>query len=416
MNEPLALKNGLNQDPHDPDFIANPYVMYRRLHAAGEAVYWNDYGFWCLHSFDTVSRALRDRRFARSPPVGFEAPPAPDHLKDFARSELTSLLSLEPPEHTRIRRHVNHAFLSRQIGGMKSDIQILAHNCISQFKKLNSVELLQHYATPIPVNVITKLLGVPQGDGEQLTTWSNTMVRVYTRTQTRAEEFAANQAAAEFQGYLQEVLNAKKTEPGDDLISRLLGENEDKTKLSDEEIISISILLLNAGHEATVHQLGNAISTLLNIYDGEKRQELLAALADDKQADAIVDEALRFSAPLHLFMRFAQTDVAITPALTLRKGEEFGLLLAAANRCPARFTQPDNFDPQRHNNAYLSFGAGLHYCVGAQLARLELRIALQVLFERIPDLQLTAQPLYQDAYHFHGLQRLDVRWSADGKP
>lgn len=403
-------KNVLHQNPRDASFVANPYALYTKLHSQGHAVFWQDYGFWCLYNFDLVNKVLRDRRFARVPPPDSEPIATQDHMHDFARTEAYSLLALEPPEHTRLRKRVNHAFLSKQITLMVDDIRQLAHRCIDQFEGLGSVEILTHYATPIPVSVITKLLGVPEADGRKLTAWSHAMVRVYTLTQTLAEENAANLAAREFQQYLSAAIHRKRSSPEDDLLSRMIEPSDREPALEEDEIISIAILLLNAGHEATVHQIGNATYTLLRHYPYDRRGKLLDTLQDDAQADALVDELFRYAAPLHLFTRFAQQDIAIDDALTVRKGEQIGLLLAAANRCPAKFSNAENFDPERHDAAHLSLGAGIHFCVGAQLAKLELRIALQVLFERLPGLRLSEQPEYQDSYHFHGLKALHTSW------
>jgi len=421
MDNAIASKFILRQRPRDPKFVADPYALYAKLHARGEAVYWEDYGFWCLNSFERVNQALRDRRFARLPPAGFEAPPTAPHLAEFARTEAHSLLALEPPEHTRIRKKVNHAFMSRQVNHMADQIQALAHQCIDQFEANRQAEILTHFATPIPVKVITRLLGVPETDGPQLTRWSNTMVKVYTLTQSHQDELDANQAACDFDQYLRTQLLRKRTSLSDDLLSHLLNQNPNQSDqadpaikndlaLNDDEIVSISILLLNAGHEATVHQIGNALYTLMKQYPAERRAKLLEILNSDDKANELVDELLRYCAPLHLFTRYAQQDVELSADIKLRKGQQVGLLLAAANRCPRRFTDPESFNPQRTDGTHLSLGAGLHFCVGAQLARLEIRIALQALFTRLPDITFRHPPEYQDAYHFHGLKQLDASW------
>ncbi|MBX2879833.1 MAG: cytochrome P450, partial [Granulosicoccus sp.] len=196
----------------------------------------------------------------------------------------------------------------------------------------------------------------------------------------------------------------------DGLIAQLLHDDSHATALSDDELISNTILLLNAGHEATVHQLGNAVYTLLLTYPLSRRNELISLLANDRTANAVVTECLRFCAPLHLFTRFAQSDITLEANVKVHRGEQIGLLLAAANRCPAKFRNPNTFDPMREDTAHLSLGAGLHFCLGAQLARLELLVALQVLFDRLPGLELASKPQYQDAWHFHGLVELPLRW------
>ncbi|MGQ7845005.1 cytochrome P450 [Granulosicoccus sp. 3-233] len=391
--------------------MQNPYCLYRRLHQMGGPIYWQDYGFWCLADFSTVNRTLRDRRFARLPPAGCELPGLPAHLADFAAVEKHSLLALEPPDHTRLRQRINRSFVSRQVERMAPAIRARAHERIDRLVQARHAELLSQYATPIPVTVITQLLGVPESAGNRLVEWSHAMVKVYTMTQTQAEEHAANAAACEFRDFLIPIITAKRRAPGEDLLSQLVRDDGEGQSLSDDEVVSTAILLLNAGHEATVHQLGNAVKTLLEHYPpGPARQELLTLLADSRSADALVNECLRFDAPLHLFMRYAQETIELEQGPTLQAGEPVGLLLAAANHCPQRFAEPQSFRPLRDDAGQLSLGAGIHFCVGAPLAKLELRIALQVLFERLPELTANGEWQYLDAYHFHGLQQLPVRW------
>lgn len=410
MNIPPTTKKKLHQNPRDADFVQNPYSLYRQLHNTGEPVFWEDYGFWCLSSFDHVNGVLRDKRFARLPPAGHDRPAMAPHLTDFAAAEKHSLLCLEPPDHTRLRKAVNRAFVGRQVNRMAPAIRALANQHIDAMETHGSCDLLARYATAIPVTVITQLLGVPDNAGQQLIDWSHAMVRVYTLTQSREEEVAANEAARDFQQFLQTIITEKRKNPGDDLISHLLQTHESEVTLSDEEIISVSILLLNAGHEATVHQLGNAVHTLLTLYSTAERDTLLEMLTDEANSDALVTECLRFAAPLHMFTRFAQEDVSLSDGTTISAGEEVGLLLAAANRCPRRFSDADNFNPLREDAGHVSLGAGIHFCVGAHLAKLELKVALQTLFERLPTLRLDGVARYQDAYHFHGLTNLPVRW------
>lgn len=410
MSIRIVPENAIKQDPRDLNFVSDPYLLYAKWHADALPVFWQDYGFWCLLNYESVNRVLRDRRFARLPPADMDKKTVPEHLREFAAAEKYSLLAMEPPAHTRLRKMVNRAFISRQIGRLAPTIRDMAHSCINHFQTKGHVELLQHYATPIPLNVITRLLGVPDTAGSKLVAWSHAMVRVYTLTQTHEEEITANQAAAQFQDFLRQVIEDKRKQPGDDLLSHMLAVQHDSQPITEEEIISVTILLLNAGHEASVHQLGNAVYILLQQYTGERRAELLSALADDQGADDIVAECLRFGAPLHLFTRYAQENLTLEGGVQLKRGDQVGLLLAAANRCPLTFDQPNQFIPGRTDAAHLSLGAGIHYCVGAHLSKLELRIALQVLFERLPNLALAETPHYQDAFHFHGLQSLKVRW------
>ena len=410
MTNRIVPENTVRQGLRDDIFVQDPYACYTQWHSQASPIFWEEYGFWCLLSYNAVNSALRDRRFARLPPPGMPGKAIPEHLSSFAAAEEFSLLCMEPPGHTRLRKLVNRAFVSRQIGRMEPVVNAMANACIDKFVASKNVELLEHFATPIPLNAITRLLGVPESAGPQLVTWSHAMVKVYTLTQTHDEEVLANQAAADFQAFLRDVIVQKRKAPGEDLLSHMLSMRDDAQPITDEEIISVAILLLNAGHEATVHQLGNAVLTLLKKYPPDDRKTLLHALADNEQADAIVAECLRYAAPLHLFTRYAQEDVTIGEGINIARGEEVGLLLAAANRCPQRFEQPDKFIPERDDAAHLSLGAGIHYCVGAHLSKLELRVALQVLFKRLPNLALVDEPQYQNAFHFHGLAELQVQW------
>jgi len=397
------------QDPKEPAFYNDPYALYRELQLLGGPVFWEDYGFWCLTEFSAVNNALRDRRFARlapaAAPSGTKHTSYASHLDDFAAVEAWSLLALEPPDHTRLRQRVNRAFITRQVERMAADIEQLANAAIDRFATDRQVDLLTHYATPIPVTVIARLLGVPDEETDQLLAWSHAMVRVYTLTQTVAEEHAANTAAAEFRDRLLQLIQQRRHNPKDDLLSHLVAKHPDNEPLRDEEIVSIAVLLLNAGHEATVHQMGNAVYAIL-------RQQQPAAewFKTTALADATVSEAMRYDAPLHLFTRYAQEDVELHADIRIAKGEQVALLLGAANRDPSRFTRADTFDPERTDGGHVSLGAGLHFCVGAALAKLELRIALTTLFSRLPSLALEEPVEYQDSFHFHGLRSLQVCW------
>ncbi|MFK7890564.1 MAG: cytochrome P450 [Granulosicoccus sp.] len=398
------------QDPADPQFFADPYPFYKRLHEQGTAIYWQEYGLWCVSRFDSVNQILRDKRFARLPPPANKSIATADHMQDFARAERYSLLALEPPEHTRLRRLVNHAFVRRKVEQLQPVVTAMANAYIDSFERRQSTDLVSSFASVLPVQVITQLLGIPSEDGPQLVDWSHTMVRVYTLTQSEQDERKANHASACFISYIEKLLTIKRKKPDDGLLSHLLQIQREHQSLLDDEIISISILLLNAGHEATVHQIGNAIYTLLETYPSQRRAELRNMLNTEKGTEAVVAECLRFDAPLHLFTRFAQEDVQIEPAVCIRKGDQVGLLLAAANRCPQKFSHPDRFIPLRDDAAHLSLGAGIHFCLGAQLARMELKVALRSVFARLPEIRLQAKPEFRNTYHFRGLQKLPVVW------
>jgi cytochrome P450 len=392
-------------NPKDPEFFDNPYHYYGQMHERGGPLFWQQYKLWCLIGFEDVNQALRDKRFARLPPPGFEKAPYLPHLADFARTEKYSLLALEPPDHTRLRRLVNRAFVSRQVEAMAAEITQLTHHCIDQFADDGQAELLSQFATPIPVTVIARLLGVPEEHTDKLLAWSHAMVRVYTMTQTHEDEMAANQASIEFIEFLQTLIAERKQHPAADLLSHLIEQQDLADGPTDDEIISIAILLLNAGHEATVHQIGNAVANIIRHPPADPHW-----WQSPNDAKRVVAESMRHDAPLHLFTRFAQEQVDLGSGVVIDKGTEIALLLGAANRCPHRFTDADVFDPLRADNDNVSLGAGLHFCVGAPLAKLELRIAIATLFERLPALRLAETPQYRNSFHFHGLETLTVAW------
>ncbi|MEO6012386.1 MAG: cytochrome P450 [Devosia sp.] len=395
--------------PRDAAFYQNPYAFYSALHAASPTFVWEDYGHWCFAGFKDVSALLRDKRFGRQilhvatrEELGW-APPK-DHVAAFDLTEKYSLLALEPPAHTRLRILVNRAFVTRHVEQLRPRIERLANEIIDGFEADGGVEIVRAFAAPIPAVVIAEMIGLPAEMAPQLLNWSNRMVQMYMFGATREVELDANQASQDFMDYLATVIAERRRAPREDLLTHMLTAEVDGQKLSDEEVVSTAILLLNAGHEATVHTTGNGLKAIL-----ESGLDPQALFAGDDQTAATVEECLRFDAPLHMFTRYALSDIEYD-GLAFKKGDTIGLMLGAANRDPVRFADADRFDPFRTDGANVSFGAGIHFCIGAPLARIELQIAMATLFKRLPGLRLAAEPSYNNFYHFHGLERLDVAW------
>lgn len=393
-------------DPHDPSFINDPYAAYAWMHSTAPIVFWEDFGFWCLAGYDDVSRAFRDKRFGRERPGGYLASVGErPHLADFDRLEAGSMLELEPPVHTRLRSLVNRAFVSRQVERLRPRIEEFANQLIDGFAANRQADLLTAFATPLPSVIIAEMLGVGDEMAGQLVAWSNAMVSMYMHAPTRAVELAANNAARQFAAFIRSEVETRRKAPGEDLLSVLIAAREQGDRLSDDELVSSAVLLLNAGHEATVHQIGNSARTILG-QNGDPRR----FFATQEHAAATVEECLRIDAPLHMFTRFASEWVELAPGVVIEPGERIGLLLGAANNDPAAFAHPRRFDPARTDQKNVSFGAGIHFCVGAPLARLEMQIGLKVLFDRLPGLRLVYEPAYRDSYHFHGLETLKAEW------
>lgn len=384
------------QSPTDPGFVQDPYPFYETARAAGPFFRWADYDLICTGNAAAVNAIFRDRRFGREAPPE-RAPAIPPHLAPFYAVEAHSMLELEPPRHTRLRSLVLRAFTSRRIEALRPEIETLSHQLIDAFPQ-GPFDLLAHFGQRLPVTIIARLLGVPEEMGPDLLRWSNAMVGMYMAGRTRDTEDRAVAATEAFVAFMRGYVEARRKDPRDDLITSLIAAEEAGERLSTDELITTCILLLNAGHEATVHTLGNGVKAVLE--HGARG----AVLADPELA---VEEVLRWDPPLHMFTRWAYEEVEVM-GTTFQRGDQVGLLLAMANRDPGPWDEPDRFDPTRPIKANVSFGAGLHFCVGAPLARMELQIALPILLSRLPGLHLTETPVYADVFHFHGLKRLMV--------
>ncbi|OWV67999.1 cytochrome [Rhizobium sp. R339] len=396
-------------DARNPAFYGNPNAVYAALHAHCPTFYWKEQKQWFFTGYDHVNGLLRDRRFGRQilhiasrEEIGL-AEPSP-HLASFDLSERYSLLELEPPEHTRLRTLVNRAFVSRHVEKMKPELVELANRLIDGFADRREVELLSAFADIIPVTMIARMIGIPEEMGPQLLAWSHAYVRMYMFGRTREQEDEAERAAKEFSDYVRTVIAERRAEPRDDLLTHMIHTEHKGQYLTEEELISTTIVLLNAGHEATVHQIGNSVRTIL-----DSGTDPAILFRDEATTERTVEETLRICAPVHIFQRWALEPAEID-GVSFKRGDKVSLILAAANLDPAKFTDPLAFRPDRSEAANLSFGAGIHFCIGAPLARLELNVVLPILFERLPGLRLAKTPVVKDVYHFHGLDRLDLRW------
>lgn len=398
----------LDLDPCDPAFVRDPYPFYASMRELGRVFAWRQLGHRCVARYDDVNTLLRDRRFGRQilhvatrAELGWPEPAA--HLAAFHDFERHSLLELEPPRHTRLRGFVNAAFLPRKVERAAASVERLAQELVDGFVAHGACDVVADYAAPLAVGVIAEFLGVPRDRGPQLLAWSHDMVAIYQARRDRTIEDRTVAATVAFSAFMREMVAARRREPQDDLLSQLAtGPEGTGQGLSDDEIVTMGILLLNAGHEATVHALGNGVRAIL-----EHVPAAVAAVVGNPAGH--VEEMLRFDPPLHMFTRYALEDVEVAGE-RFQKGDVIGLLLGSANRDPARFAQPDAFDASRSPNPHVSFGAGIHACVGAPLARLEMQVALRVLFERLPGLRIAWPPRVKDAWHFRGLESLRVAW------
>lgn len=394
-------------NPRDPHFYNDPYPYYDALRALPQPFYWEDFNLWCFARWDDVNALLRDRRFGRQithlrtrEELGW--PPVPEELRPFYDVDDATMIQMEPPGHTRLRGLVQKAFMARQIEGLRPRLQALCDQLLDDVARQDRVDLIAAYGTPVPVTAIAEMLGVPVVMNGGLLAWSHAMVAMYELGRSREQERRAVQATQDFYAYLAGLVRERRADPRDDLITFLIEAEEHGDKLSEHELISGCMQLLNAGHEATVNVIGNGVYALLR-----HREQWERLVTDPSLSKLAIEELMRFDTPLHLFTRWVLDDLDYK-GHAFKFGDTVALLLGAANRDPARFPRADELDIARADNAHVSFGGGIHFCVGAPLARLELDVALSTLARRTPGLRLAAQPEYRDAYHFHGLTALWV--------
>jgi unspecific monooxygenase len=404
-------------DPYSPGFLDDPYPTYVALRAESPAFYdpaW-ELTFFTRHS--DVSVILKDReRFGRD----FRHRLDPDEVDQdlyrriypsrwptWTRYIRESFIDLEPPRHTRLRRLVSQAFTRRSSEAFRPQLEEAADRILDRVLEQGSMEVIDDFATPIPVAMIAELMGIPRRDHEQLLGWSHAIVKVFDKNVTDEEGEAAERATADFASYLEGVVEERRRQGGDDLISSMMEVEEGGDTLTDEEIIGTSILTLNAGHEATVHAIGNGFLALARNRDQYRRLR-----TGEVGIEAAVDELLRFDSPLQMFERWVLVDTEVSGA-RLAKGSKVGLLFGSANHDTDVFgPHPEQLDLGRKPNPHLSFGAGLHYCVGAPLARVELEAAFGRFSARVSDLELRDTSDRIQSLVFRGLGRLEIEITA----
>lgn len=405
----------LRLGPRDPTFFQNPYPAYAELHRRAPIVFWEEFGCLAVADYGQISAILRDRRFGRVLPSGDDGRPdlsgQPATLQAFYDIERHSLLDLEPPTHTRLRALVTRAFVSRRIERLAPRIEAVACSLVDGFIADGTADLVEAYATPLAVTIIAELIGFGEERHGDMLAWSHAMVAMYQFGRTQEIERRAEEASRDFAAFIRAEIAEKRRHPCDDLVSALVASETEGGRLDEDEMVSTLVLLMNAGHEATVHQVGNAMKAILG--SGVDAAEMAGS---DEALALVVEEALRFDTPLHLFKRVALTDMTLETGETLVRGQEIALLLGAGNHDPKVFPEPQRFDPARRGPPNLSFGAGIHFCIGAPLARLEIRIALAVLLRRLRGLRVNGVPRYRDSYHFRGLEQLRVAFEASEHP
>jgi len=395
-------------DTADPAFIADPYPAFAALRAGGP-VHWHEgLGMHIAVGYEACDALLRNRGLAR---LWRDREPV-ELFAAFNLLHQTSILESEPPTHTRLRRLVAGAFGRGHVERLRPWVDGLADDLVAelagQVARDGAGDLIATMADPLPVEVIAELLGVPAGDRHHLRPWSNAIVKMYEYGLPEHRQREAEAAAAAFVGYLRGLVAARRRAPREnDMVSDLVAACDGQDRLSQDEIVGTCVLLLMAGHEATVNVVGNGTLALLRHPEQWRR-----VVDDPGLVDPCAEEMIRYDSALQIFERTATRDVEVAGA-RVREGEKVAALLGAANRDPAVFADPDAFDAARAPNPHLGFGAGIHFCLGAPLARVEVRAVLAALRSRLPGLALAEEPARRPEFVIRGLTGLRVAGRAE---
>ncbi len=381
-------------DLTDPDVVEDPYPHLAAVRTVAPVAWHSGLGTWVATSHAACSQVLRERALgrvfrARGPHVDWET---------FNWLHADSILDSEPPKHTRLRRLVQSAFSRGHVARLRPRVAELAEalldGCVERLAGTGSFDVLAHYAEPLPVLVIADLLGWPEPDRHLLRPWSQAIVKMYEVSCSPTDEAAARTASREFAAYVETLAAQRRARPGDDLLTDLVSVRDGSDRLSTRELVATVVLLLNAGHEASVNGFGNGLASFI------------ASGRDASQPALLVEEMLRHDSPLHLFERTATSDIVIG-GVSVRTGERIAALLGAANRDPSVFAAPDEFLPAREPNPHLAFGAGIHFCIGAPLARLELETSVSAMARRLGRLQVV-EAVRRPTFVLRGYERLLV--------
>ena len=389
-------------DLTDPGVVADPYPSFARAREVAPVQWHEGLGLWLAFTHAEVNAVLRDRRLGR---IWADREPA-GRFESFNLIHRNAILEMEPPHHTRLRRLISTAFARGHVERLRPWVEQLAGRLVDELLEESAgtrpVDLLT-MAEQLPVAVIAELLGVPEADRQLLRPWSNAIVKMYEYERTRQREDAAERAADEFVAYLRELAADRRRHPGDDLVSHLVSVRDaDGDRLTEDELVTTCILLLNAGHEATVNVTANGTLALLRHSDQLRRLR-----ADRSLLPTAIEEFMRFDSPLQLFERTATEDVEVG-GITVEKGQKIAALLGSANHDPAVFADPETLDVGRAENPHVSFGAGVHFCIGAPLARVELQASFGALLDRTTSLELGAEPVRRPEFVIRGLATLPV--------
>ncbi len=381
-------------------FFIDPYPAYAQLRE--KALAWDsESGFWLVNRYEDVDAILRDNRFAKNPPPGTEHRAPIDRIDRFSKG----ILNLDPPDHTRIRGLLVKAFNANRMEAMRPNVESLVSGILERRLPQQEMELKRDFAHPIPATVISDMLGIPEEDRETFALLSQDIIR-FGNDLLAGDDAAAEGAVSKFDGYLAELIERKRSAPADDLTSALIHARDESGALSEEELIHNVRLLFIAGHETTVNLICNSVVALFN---NSSQLEFLKARPD--HIPAAVEEFLRFDSSVQRLPRVAQEDVDLHGE-TIRAGQMVVLMLGSANHDPARYEDADELNVERVFHRSKSFGGGAHFCLGAQLARIETEIAIRQLITKLPGLRVTNLDslAYPPNPFFRGPEEVHLSW------
>ncbi len=394
--------------PSDPAFVADPYPVYEALRRDRPVEYNEGTDHWLVARHADVNALLRDRRLGRTylhlashEDMG-RAPDTEWH-EPFWHLIRNGILDMEPPDHTRVRRLVSKAFTPAFVEGLRPRVERIVDELVDGVQGAGEFDLLPAIAEPLPVTVIAEMLGIPETDHHLLRPWSADICKMYELDPSEPSQRDAVRASGEFSDYLRRLSRERRARPGDDLISALSQVLDEGDTLTEDELIGTCVLLLNAGHEATVNVTTIGWWSLFRTPG-----ELARLRADPSLLPTAVEELMRFDTPLQMFERWALEPIEIL-GIEVPRGAELGLLFGSANHDPAVFDDPGRLDLARAPNPHLSFGAGIHFCLGAPLARIELQTSFATLLRRLPRMELAEEPRWRPNYVIRGLEGLRVR-------
>ena len=390
-------------DFNNPTFVANPYEQLKALREIGKPVWHEGMQLFLAARHSDANDVFRNKSLGRiftdkSPEFEWET---------FNWLHSDSILDSEPPKHTRLRSLVAKAFNRNKIVGMRPAVERITQQLLDaideKVKSGENFDLIADYAEPLPVKIIADLLGFPESEEHLLRPWSQSIVKMYEVNPSEQYQVEAKKAAGEFAEYVRNLAEHRKTNPGQDLITDLAMVEENGEKLNSHELVATCVLLLNAGHEASVNAFGNGMVAALERPD----QAELLRKNSRANTDTALEEFMRFDAPLHLFERTATTDTELG-GVKIEKGQKIAALIGSANRDSSVFEKADEMDLTRDPNPHIGFGAGIHFCLGAPLARLEMSVSLPALWEKYPNMQLSGTPVRRPTFVLRGYESVSI--------